>query len=42
MIKCKLRILQFYEPTENNKNIFEIGVLEGEGRDNVAEKHLKK
>lgn len=36
------RILQYYAPTKNNKNIFVIRVPEGEDRDNVAEKHLKK
>ena len=36
------RISQYCAPTKNNKNIFVIRVPEGEDRDNVAAKHLKK
>ena len=36
------RQLQFYEATKNHENIFVIKVAEGEGKDNVAGKHLKK
>ena len=42
MIKCNLGEYYHFMTTENNENIFIIKVTEGKGRDNVAEKHLKK
>ena len=42
MIKCNLGDYYHFMTTENNGNTFIIKVTEGKGRDNVAEKHLKK
>lgn len=36
------RILKFYEPSKNNKNIFVTGFAEGEEKNNIAQKHLKE
>ena len=42
MIKCNLGDYYNFMTTENNESIFVIKVTEWKGKDNVAEKHLKK